>query len=144
MTTVQVKVYGIKSLNKYVKNLSIRLPKEVKKGMDEWGIGTQREMKRAAPVWRGNLKDSIQWKKTAKGGVLSMLNYGILLDSMRPHYVSFQNNQIRQWSLDHNFRPPWPRKLLVHPKPWISVPLGKRIGKLNQDLDKATGRAIKR
>jgi len=148
MKFMEIRVTGDKGLNKYVKGLKINLPKGVEKGSDKWGRELQKSLRRVAPKWTGALKDSIQWRKRAKSGVLDIANYGILVGIMKPHAVPLGKFPIfDQWAEYHGLSD---RKWIwVTPQrsvgnPWFRNTIEMSLNRLHQGLDKEVSRSIRR
>jgi len=96
---------GIARLNRVHRNL----PNLVKEGTRQWGTTLERDMKNSAA--RADIKaftntlftSGIQWRQRPNGniGLLFIRLYGVLLDSMKPHFVNLTRSRTRllAWAL---------------------------------------------
>ncbi len=112
--------------------LQRKYPKAFSAGMIKWGRRLQGYIKLSLNAHKhtGRLLKSVRWEQRPRGkiGVLKMLQRGIALDRMNPHWVSLKRGRrITQWAKDHGIRA---RSIFVKPHPYIDRIMNKHIIKL--------------
>ena len=107
-------------------------PRALSAGMIKWGntLAGFIKLSLRAHMWRGKLLDSVRWEQRPRGkiGALKMLQYGLALDRMRPHFVALKRGRkITKWAKEHGIQG---KGVFVKPHPYIDRILNKHIPKL--------------
>lgn len=98
-------IHTIKTFNK----VRVKLPKLSKRGLFIWGKILEKDMKNSAKLagikpFTGKLyTKGIEWRQAERGNIgrLFIRQYGIQLDSMKPHFVNITRRRTRllAWAL---------------------------------------------
>jgi len=125
---VEVRIEGAKTVAKYFNSLVSRLPNASREGMRKAGEGFERELRRQVLgrglIWNARLFQSIHWRQRGNIGTMSVVNYGVALDAMPPHYVSLKRGRkITQWAKEKGFDTKRTKAIYVkapHAKGWLT------------------------
>lgn len=154
---------------KTLKGIHHNIPRGTREGIRKWGKKLERDTTSAAmnaPNTRGqkitpmtgNLFRNIQWRQGKKSnwGGLFVPHYGVLLDSMRPHFVSIKPSRstLMHWALRARYAGIRKQgrkaatgrrtgKVYVRPHPFIRRGYNRARPKLGYTLKKELDRSIK-
>lgn len=115
MIVLKVRVSGEREVIRSLKRIG-RFPAMTIEAMREWGETLERNMilsVRAAKIesFTGGLMNRIEWRQAPKGktGRLFIPYYGVMLNSMDPHWVSIKPRRMRLLSWGLQARNPYIR-----------------------------------
>jgi len=116
-----IKTLGSRKVGKALGNAGNRVSHRIKKNLVN-------EIERQGLTWKGRLKNSVQVKRKGNINQITMVNYGIMLDSMRTHFVSLKRGRkITAWYNDKIGMIPRPRALRVRKHPFINRPIAQGL-----------------
>ena len=109
---IQVRTTGVVKTKAALKRFQ-KIPELTGNALDKWGKLLERDVKNSARThgiksFTGNLfGNGIRWRSNRRGskvGHLEIVDYGVYLDSMKPHFVSIKRSRPRllAWSLQAN------------------------------------------
>lgn len=120
-----IKVLGSRRVGKALGDAGNKVSKIVKTNL-------QNELMRQDLIWKGRLLKSIQVRRRGNINQVTALGYGIMLDRMRPHWVSLKRGRnITKWARD-KIGKPIPRAIFVRPHPWINRPVAQGLRNTNR------------
>lgn len=158
---ISIDLRGNKSFITSLKRLR-DIPDMTAEAMRSWGKTLEKDMKSSATQagiqnFTGELLDrkGIEWRQRPKGriGMLFIRKYGVDLDSMNPHYVSFNpkgryvRKKLLEWGLKANndsiskkarrvaANPRKGRSIYVKPHPFIMNGWNRARGKLKPNIE---------
>jgi len=128
---VTIEVKGLKGAERRLEQFSVNVgkmsEKDARTTMNLTKVAMKKSLADRKLRWKGYLDSSIRYRKTGKGKyAISMLGYGLFLDSMKPHWVPlFQPNRakrfnpdIMEWARQYDVLDNTPF-LMVRPQKWI-------------------------
>ncbi len=128
-------------------------PVAVRKAGDEFGESVVRRLKREVSVQglidTGDLHDRITYDRIRAGlGKVRMPLHGVMLDSMRPHYVlAAEGTRIQRWAfrkgnLGVRIKAASNKPIWVRPHPFIKAPIERAIRELPTIIKRHTSRVV--
>lgn len=139
----------VKPSIQYLNKIKVNVPKVLGQEMFTVADGVakeiRREVERQGLIWHRRLLDSIEARKqTKKRSVVFMVKHGILLDGMRPHWVSLKRGRnITKWASDKGFDTSVTRSLFVRPHPFIASPMYRGIRKAKKKVMRKARQVVK-
>lgn len=151
---VLVKVSNMQAFSN-IERIADNFPLAVGKAGNEFGLTLQRRLRRNITVKKlidtGELHSGTKWVRKSKiGGELRMPVHGIMLDSMRPHWVEFKPSRTgfigwaqRKGNLDVKTAAASQGYIFVRPHPFIRGPMERTIRDLPDIIKKHTDKNSK-
>lgn len=107
---ITVNIQGdLDRMDRVLSRIRRKVPESTSEALNEWGTILERDMKNSAiqagikPFTGTLFTKGIEWRMKPKGriGRLFIRQYGVFLDSMRPHAVAFKKSRTRllAWGL---------------------------------------------